>query len=172
MKNNTYKPCFFLDRDGVINQDLGYVYRKQDFLWKKNIFKAIKIINDNNHRVIIISNQAGIGKGYYSENDFNNLNKWMLNQFYKKGCFIDDVYYCPYHPDAIIKKFKKNSNLRKPKNGMILKALREWEIIKSKSILIGDQQSDILCGKKSNIKSYFVKNDIFKQIKSLVRKTS
>jgi len=170
LEKNISKPCVFLDRDGVINRDFGYVYKKQNFTWNKNIFKTIKLINDNNYRSIIISNQAGIGRGYYTEEDLNKLNTWMLNEFNKKGCYIDDVYYCPYHPQAKIKKYKKKTNLRKPGNGMILQALKDWEIIKSKSFLIGDKDIDIMCGKKSRIKSYYVEKDIFKQIKKLIIK--
>ena len=172
LKKNIYKPCVFLDRDGIINKDFGYVYQKKNFSWNKKIFKTIKLINDSNYRVIIISNQAGIGKGYYKEKDLNKLNYWMLNEFIKRGSFIDDIYYCPYHPDAKIKKYKKKTNLRKPGNGMILKALKDWEIIKSRSFLVGDQDTDILCGKKSGIKSYLVKKDIFRQIKNIINKNT
>ena len=79
--------------------------QKRKFVWKKNIFKAIKLLNDKGFRVFIITNQAGIAKGLYSEKDFKRLNSWMNQQFIKNGSFIDQVYYCAYHPDAIIKKY-------------------------------------------------------------------
>jgi D,D-heptose 1,7-bisphosphate phosphatase len=168
IKKKYLRPCFFLDRDGVINEDKNYVHKKKNFIWRKNIFKAIKLLNDNGYQVFIITNQAGIGKGLYSEKQFHILNDWMLNEFIKKGSFIDQVYYCPYHPQAKIKKFRKKTNLRKPGNGMILKAFKEWGISRTNSFLIGDSLSDIYAGKKSKISSHLVKRDIFKQIYELI----
>ena len=162
------KPCCFLDRDGVINEEKNYVHKVRDFKWRKNIFKAIKLLNDSNFRVIILTNQAGIAKGFYSEKQFHMLNDWMQKQFNLKGCFIDDVYYCPYHPSAKIKKYKKKTNLRKPGNGMIKKAFKDWTINKNKSFMIGDSEKDIICGKKSNLRSYYVEADIYYQIKNLI----
>ena len=168
IRNKDIRPSFFLDRDGVINEEKNYVHKKKDFLWRKNIFKAIKLLNDKGYQVFVITNQAGIAKGIYSEKQFNKLNNWMLKEFNKNGSFIDQVYYCPFHPKAKIKKFRKKTNLRKPGNGMILKALKEWNISKSKSFLIGDSLSDLSAGKKTNISSYFVKKDIFRQIIELI----
>ena len=118
-----------------------------------------------------MTNQAGIAKGFYSEKQFHMLNDWMHKQFNLKGCFIDDVYYCPYHPSAKIKKYKKKSNLRKPGNGMIIKALKDWKINKNKSFMIGDKEKDIICGKKSNLRSYYVEADIYYQIKNPLAQT-
>ena len=168
IKKKIMRPCFFLDRDGVINEEKKYVHRIKHFVWRKNIFKAIKLLNDNGYHIFIVTNQAGIAKGFYTEKQFHKLNNWMLKEFNKKGSFIDKVYYCPFHPKAKFKKFRKKTNLRKPGNGMILKALREWKIIKSKSFLIGDSYTDLSAGKKTGIKSYFVKKDIFKQINELI----
>ena len=103
--------------------------------------------------------------------EYHKLNNWMLKEFIKKGSFIDQVYYCPFHPRAKIKQYRKKTNLRKPGNGMILKALQEWKIIKSKSFLIGDSFTDLTAGKKTGIKSYLVKKDIFKQINELISKS-
>ena len=159
----------FLDRDGVINRDLGYVCSKKKTKWKKNIFKTIKYLNDNKYRVIVITNQAGIAKGYYTLNKFINYTNWFHDQFLFRGSFIDQTYFSPFHPDGKIKEFKKRSNLRKPENGMIVKAIKDWEIQKRKSFLIGDKQTDIIAGRKSGIKSYLVENDIFFQVKKLIK---
>lgn len=169
LKKNIIKPCAFLDRDGVINKDLGYVHTIEKTKWLKNIFKAIKYLNDKNYRVIILTNQAGIAKGYYSIRDYFKYTNWFNAQFLNKGSFIDQIYFSPYHLEGIIKKFKKKSNFRKPGNGMILSALKDWEIDKKKSFLIGDKQADILAGKKSSIKSYLVKGNILNQIKKLTQ---
>ena len=117
-------------------------------------------------RVIVITNQAGIAKGKYKEKDFIFLTQWINKQFIKRGCFIDKTYYCPYHPESAIPKYKKKSILRKPDNGMIEKAFNDWEILRKKSILIGDKKSDIDAGIKSGIKSFFVKKNILKQVKT------
>lgn len=168
LKKISIRPCFFLDRDGVINEEKNYVHKKKDFIWRKNIFKAVKLLNDNGYQVFVITNQAGIGKGIYTEKQFHILNDWMLNEFIKKGSFIDQVYYCPFHPQAKIKRFRKKTNLRKPGNGMILKAFKEWSITRKNSFLIGDSLSDIHAGKKTMISSHLVKRDIFKQIHELI----
>jgi len=169
LKKNITKPCAFLDRDGVINKDLGYVHTKEQTKWSKNIFKTIKYLNDNNYRILILTNQAGIAKGYYSLKEYNKYTNWFHDQFLNKGSFIDQTYFSPFHPNGKIKKYKKRSNLRKPGNGMIIKAFKDWEIQKRKSFLIGDKQTDIIAGRKSGIKSYLVENDIFFQVKKLTK---
>ncbi len=168
LKKKNMRPSFFLDRDGVINEENKYVHKKIDFIWRKNIFKAIKLLNDKGYQIFIITNQAGIAKGLYTEKQFHTLNDWMLNELIKRGSFIDQVYYCPYHPQGRIKKFKKKTNLRKPGNGMILRALKDWNINKKKSFLIGDSLTDLEAGKKTGIRSYLVKKDIFKQIHEMI----
>ena len=168
IKRNINKPCVFLDRDGVINYDTGYVHKPRQIKWRKNIFQAVKFLNDSNIRVIVTTNQAGIAKGIYKENDFFILTDWISKQFIKKGSFIDYTYYCPFHINAKIKKFKKNSIYRKPGNGMIEKAFKDWEILRNKSILIGDKKTDITAGIKSKIKSYYVEKDVLKQVIKLI----
>ena len=168
IKKNIKKPCVFLDRDGVINQDIGYAHKPKQIKWNKNIFKAVKFLNDKNIRVIILTNQAGIAKGIFKEKDFFILTNWISKEFIKRGSFIDYTYYCPFHPMAKIKKFKKNSIYRKPGNGMLEKAFKDWEIIRNKSILIGDKEIDIAAGIKSKIKSYYVEKDISKQLIKLI----
>ena len=169
IKKIIIKPCAFLDKDGVINEDLGYVHKKKNTLWKKNIFKAVKFLNDNGYRVIVVTNQAGIAKGYYSEKTFLNYMIWVQNQFYKKGCFFDGIYYSPFHPNAKLKKFRKISNLRKPGNGMIINAFKDWEIKRNKSFLIGDNIKDLTAAKKSKIRGFFVEKDILTQVKQLIK---
>jgi len=168
INKNINKACVFLDRDGVINQDLGYVHKPSQIMWRENIFKTIKFLNDNNIRVIVVTNQAGIAKGKYNENDFLFLTDWINKECIKRGSFIDQTYYCPYHPKSKIKKYKKKSVLRKPNNGMIERAFKDWKIKRKKSIIIGDKKIDIIAGKKSKIKAYYVEKDIFKQVKRII----
>ncbi len=137
-----YKPALFLDRDGVINKDSGYVFKKNEIIWRNNIFKYVKKFNDKNFYVFVITNQSGIGRGYYSENDVKKLHIYMNEKFIENGAHIDEFFYAPYFKDSKKKIYTKNKNLRKPNIGMIKLAQKNWNINLSKSILIGDKYSD------------------------------
>ena len=151
LKNVQKKPSIFLDRDGVINKNLGYVHKKKNFIWRKGIFKFIKNLNDNNYYIFVVSNQSGIGRGYYTEKDLEKLNSWINFTLYKKGAHIDEFFHAPYFKNSNNKKFRKFSNLRKPNTGMIDLAKKKWKIDLKKSILIGDKLSDKQTAIKSKI---------------------
>ncbi len=142
----------FLDRDGVINKDGHYIYKIEDFIFNEGIFELLKFFLEKNFILIVITNQAGIAKGFFTEEDFLKLNNWMLKEFSSRFIEIKKVYYSPYHPEALIEKYKKESFDRKPNPGMILKAKEEFSIDLSRSILIGDKESDILAGENAGIK--------------------
>ncbi len=146
------KPCLFLDRDGVINKDTGYVSNQRNFIWRKNIFKFIKKYNDKNYYVIIITNQSGIGRGYYTEKDLSKLHKWMNKKIRSKGGNIDKIYFSPYFKKSKFKKYRKEKNLRKPNTGMIIKAKKDFKINIKKSLLIGDKEVDMYTAINSGIK--------------------
>jgi D-glycero-D-manno-heptose 1,7-bisphosphate phosphatase len=141
----------FLDRDGVINKDHGYVYKIEDFDFMEGIFSFINKAQNFDYKIIIITNQAGIGRELYTEDDFNYLTEWMLDEFLRFGCQIDKVYHCPFHPTEGKGKYLKDDFCRKPNPGMIIKAQKELNIDLTNSILIGDNFSDILAGIKSGI---------------------
>ena len=162
------KPACFLDRDGVINKDLKYVSSKERFIWNTKIFETIKLLNDNNYSVFVLTNQSGIARGYYKESDVNNLHEWVNFKLNNKGAYITKFYFCPYYKDGKIKKYKKKSFDRKPMPGMLFKAAKEFFIIKQKSFLIGDQITDIIAGKRYGIRSFFVKKNIYSQIKKII----
>lgn len=148
------KPALFLDRDGVINKDLGYVHKYKNFIWLKNIKKLIKFANDNNYYVFVLTNQSGIGRGYYTKKDVDILHKKVNEELIKIGAHIDDFFCAPYFKDSKIYKFKKKDFLmRKPNIGMMLECKKKWDINIKKSILIGDQENDMLLAKKSKIKN-------------------
>ena len=170
IKKVTRKPCCYLDRDGVINVDKGYVGFKRDFVWKKGVKKAIKFLNDNNYLVIVITNQAGVAHGYYKEKDIKNIHGYIDDELRKIGAHIDHYYFSPFHPNAKIKKYKKNSNYRKPNSGMLKKSFKDYQIDKFKSFFIGDRDTDEMCAKKENITFFYYKNSLYKQVKDILKK--
>tara|TARA_B100001057_G_C22828066_1_gene942225 strand:+ start:391 stop:903 length:513 start_codon:yes stop_codon:yes gene_type:complete len=156
----------FLDRDGVINSKKingGYVGSIKDFKWIPGAKKTIKYLKTNNFKVVIVTNQSGIARGYFSIKDVYKLHRFLKNQLAKFGTSVDKIYFCPYHKDGIIKKYKINSIMRKPKNGMFLQASKVWKIDKKKSFMIGDQKTDMEFAKRSKIKGYlFNQKNLFK----------
>lgn len=151
------RPAIFLDRDGTINEDRGYTHKIQDLKFKKGVVFTLKKLQKKNPFFFIVTNQAGIGKGYFSLNQFYKFQSHMKSKLLKEKIVINDVQFCPYHPKAKLKKFRKTTNLRKPGNQMIKKILKYWPIKKSNSVMIGDSKSDYLCAKKSNIKFLYTK---------------
>tara|TARA_A100001011_G_scaffold398919_1_gene505186 strand:+ start:3741 stop:4922 length:1182 start_codon:yes stop_codon:yes gene_type:complete len=162
------KPAVFLDRDGVINYDNGYVHQFKKFKLRKNVIPGLHYLIKKNYYIFIITNQAGIGKGVFSLKDFHTLHIKLKYFFSEKKIFINDVKFSPYHPDAKIKKYRKKTNYRKPGNLMIQDVFKNWDILKNKSFMIGDKKSDFLAAKKSNLRFEYAKPDFLKQIKDII----
>jgi len=141
----------FLDRDGVINKEVNYLYKITDFEFTKNCIEALLLLQKQGYLLFIITNQAGIGRGYYSEDDFHKLNDWMLLELKKHGVKISDVKFCPHHAKEGKGKYKVDCECRKPKTGMITPLIEKYDIDVEKSILIGDKMSDIDAGKAAHI---------------------
>ena len=136
----------FLDRDGVINVEVDYVYKIEDFIFIEKTFEALKIIQDKGYQIVIVTNQSGIGRGYYTEEQFHILTDWMLERFKEQGINVASVYYCPHHPKNGIGVYKVDCECRKPKPGMILKAQKDLDIDLEQSYIIGDKISDVQSG--------------------------
>ncbi len=147
----------FLDRDGVICKDTNYLHKIQNFEFIDKTIDALKLLSKTDYKIIIVTNQAGIAHGFYTEEDFFKLNNWMLNKLKSKGIRIDKVYYCPHHPDAKVAKYKINCNCRKPKTGMLKKAAKEFNINVKNSFLVGDKTSDIKTGENAGCKTILIK---------------
>lgn len=143
--------ALFLDRDGVINVEKNYVHRTEDFEFTDGIFELTEHYQKLGYLLIVITNQAGIGRGYYTEEDFQRLTEWMIQRFTDKGIVISKVYYCPDHPEHGIGKYKRESSRRKPNPGMILEAAEEFDIDLKNSILVGDKESDIIAGTRAGV---------------------
>lgn len=168
LKNYFKRPAVFLDRDGVINHDLGYVHKKKDFKFKKGVIEGLKYISKKNYFIFLITNQAGIAKGFFKEKDFFKLQNYISKKLLNYNVMINDVQYSPFHPKGRILRFKKNSSLRKPNNQMIKNILNKFIIDKKKSFMIGDKISDKLCADKSNIKFYYTKKNFNTLIKKII----
>ncbi|NQX61403.1 D-glycero-beta-D-manno-heptose 1,7-bisphosphate 7-phosphatase [Paenibacillus qinlingensis] len=138
--------ALLLDRDGVINVDKSYVYKVEDFEFSKDIFEALLRFQQAGFLLVIVTNQAGIGRGYYTEEDFRTLTTWMTEQFEAHGILITKVYFCPYHPVHGVGEYKQDAFCRKPNPGMILQAKREFQLDLASSVIIGDKESDIEAG--------------------------
>jgi D-glycero-D-manno-heptose 1,7-bisphosphate phosphatase len=133
----------FLDRDGVINVNHGYVHKCQFFDFIPGVFELTRATHIQHYKLVVITNQAGIARGYYSEQQFHDLAHWMCEQFKMQGAFISKVFFSPFHPADGIGKYKKDDLSRKPHPGMILQAQRELNLDLEYSILICDKASDI-----------------------------
>ena len=138
--------ALFLDRDGVINVNHGYVHLVDDFDFIDGIFDLVRAARSLGFRIVIITNQAGIGRGYYSQDQFHQLTAWMCAQFDQRNAPIDKVYFSPFHPVAGIGEYRMDEETRKPRPGMILRAQRELGLSLSGSVLVGDMPSDIQAG--------------------------
>ena len=146
------KPAIFFDRDGVLNQDQGYTYKIEDWQWIDGAINTIKHCNERNYFVFIVTNQSGIGRGFYSEQDVNKLHQFMQDDLQQYGAKIDDIRYCPHHQDALIDKYQMTCNWRKPGPGMLLDLIAKWPIDLSRSLLVGDKESDITAAQQAGIK--------------------
>ena len=153
----------FLDRDGVINVDYGYVSDIKDFEFKEGIFELLKFLQDKGYKLFIVTNQSGIARGYYTEADFHNLMDYMIKELKKRNIKITDYAFCHHHPDIT-----GECECRKPNPGMILNLAKKYNIDLKNSIMIGDKQSDIKAGKNAGIKqNYLVKESLFDIIKKI-----
>lgn len=133
--------ALFLDRDGVINVEKEYLYKKKDFEFIDGIFELCHFYQKLGYKIVVVTNQSGIARGYYSEEDFNSLSLWMREKFLENDIVIDAIYHCPHHPDISGK-----CNCRKPKAGMLLDAKRDLELDLENSIIVGDKERDIEAG--------------------------
>ena len=142
----TRSRALFLDRDGVININHGYVYINKNFEFIDGIFELVRTAHVNDFKIVVITNQSGIGRGFYSERQFHQLTSWMCEEFLNAGAPIDKVYFSPFHPTEGLGEYRKDDFSRKPNPGMILQAQMELGLDLNNSILIGDKTTDIQAG--------------------------
>jgi D-glycero-D-manno-heptose 1,7-bisphosphate phosphatase len=146
--------ALFLDRDGVINEDYGYVHKIEDFHFREGIFDVCRAAQKASMKIIVVTNQAGIGRGLYDSSDFNLLTQHMNSVFWLEGVLISGVYFCPFHPAAGLGQYRKLSYDRKPNPGMIVKACQDHNVNPAHSIMCGDNKTDQEASARSGIRLY------------------
>lgn len=143
--------ALFLDRDGVINVDRHYVHRVEDVEFVDGIFDLCRSAHAAGYLIIVITNQAGIGRGYYTTAEFYTLMRWMEARFAEEGCPLTACYFCPHHPEAGLGEYKQQCDCRKPMPGMFLAAMRDHHIDMAESIMIGDKESDLQAARAAGV---------------------
>lgn len=137
------KKAAFLDRDGVINIDHAYVHTPEEFTFIDGVFDACLKLQNAGYLLIIATNQSGIGRGYYSEKEFELLCDWMKGEFRQHGIEINDIFFCPHHPEKALEAYRCECNCRKPKPGMLIAAQQKWDIDMNSSLMVGDKPADM-----------------------------
>jgi D-glycero-D-manno-heptose 1,7-bisphosphate phosphatase len=156
MTTGNGKRAVFLDRDGVVNVDNGYVSQVDDFEFIEGVIEACKRLKEKGYLLVLITNQSGIARGYFSEEQFHSLTEWMDWSLADRGVDLDGIYYCPHHAEKGLGEYKVDCDCRKPKPGMLLSAIKDLNIDVSNSILVGDKVSDLQAGIAAGIKRNYL----------------
>jgi D-glycero-D-manno-heptose 1,7-bisphosphate phosphatase len=141
----------FIDRDGVVNKDNDYVYAIEDFIILPGVIDSLRLLRNSNYLLVLVTNQAGIARGYYDEQDLFRLHSYMQLLLKPNQAEFDAIYFCPHHPDGVVPNYTKVCQCRKPSPGMLLKAAEDLNLDLSQSILVGDKLSDINAGKRAGL---------------------
>ncbi len=152
----------FFDRDGVLNHDLGYIYKIQDFFWMEGAKEAIALCKSKDYKVFVVTNQSGIARGLYKEEDVQKLHNFMLEELQKSGTSIDDFAYCPHHPEGKVEEYTRKCECRKPSAGMILTLAQKHNIDLSQSFMLGDHPRDVEAAQNAGMQGY-----LFKEVDTL-----
>ena len=152
----TRRRAAFLDRDGVINRDTGYVHRIADFELLPGVVVALKRLQAAGYALIIVTNQSGLARGLFDEVAYEALTQHLHDTLAKDGITLDDVYHCPHLPDAMIARFRRDCDCRKPLPGLLLRAIAEHDIDPTTSLLVGDKHSDILAGRAAQLERCYL----------------
>jgi D-glycero-D-manno-heptose 1,7-bisphosphate phosphatase len=148
--------ALFLDRDGVINKDSGYVHRAEQCVFVDGIFELVRSANAAGYIVAVVTNQAGIARGLYTDEQFHDFMRWMQGEFASNGASLDYVYYCPHHPQAGLGALRQTCTCRKPEPGMLKRACTQLNLDMKASILVGDKESDIEAARRAGVGRTFL----------------
>lgn len=158
------KKAIFLDRDGTINVEKNYLYRIEEFEFLPSVIEALKILQEAGFFLIIITNQSGIARGFYNEEDLKRLNQWLIESLHNQGIVISNIYYCPHHPKAAVEKYRMDCECRKPKIGMYINAAKDFDIDLDESYVIGDKIRDCAVCEITKCKGFLIENNENKEI--------
>jgi D-glycero-D-manno-heptose 1,7-bisphosphate phosphatase len=148
--------ALFLDRDGVVNEEVGYLHRPEDVRWVSGIVPLCLTAQRLGYKLVVVTNQSGIARGLYSEAQFQSLMTWMREELANDGITLDAVYHCPYHPEHGVGEYKREHEDRKPSPGMLLRAARDLNLNLAQSILVGDRCSDIAAAHAAGLRHVFL----------------
>lgn len=148
--------ALFLDRDGVINHEVGYLHRPEGVRWVEGIFPLCRRAKALGYRLVVVTNQAGIARGLYSTADFEGLMQWMAAEFELQAAALDAVYHCPFHPEHGLGEWRREHEDRKPGPGMLLRAARDLSLDLSKSIMVGDRCTDVGAANAAGLRQAFL----------------
>lgn len=165
------KKAAFFDRDGVLNVDKAYLYQIEEFEWVTGAREAIKYLKGLGYLVIVVTNQSGVARGYYKEQDVHRLHDYMQSELEKIGTSVDAFYYCPHLPDAMIAEHAMDCMCRKPQPGMVIQAIQEWEIDPIQSFIIGDKQRDLEAGARAGVTRGFLysSGDLLEFVEKMIK---
>lgn len=149
-----HNPAAFLDRDGVINVDVGYPHRPEDFRFIDGAPQAIRVLNRDGYKVIVVTNQSGVARGLFDEAAVKRFHDHMRSELSRHGAFVDAIYVCPYHPDGQVEHYRVDHPDRKPAPGMLLRAGRDHHIDFSCSFMVGDKESDMQAARAAGVRGY------------------
>lgn len=147
----TLRRAVFMDRDGVLNHDRGYVSRPEDFEWLPGVMHALRALQRAGWALVVATNQSGIARGLYGPAEYENLTAWMNSELAQHGVALDGVYHCPHLPDAPLAAWRRQCDCRKPAPGMLRRAARDLRLDLDASVMIGDKPSDILAGRAAGV---------------------
>ncbi len=151
------KPAVFIDRDGTINEQMGYINHVSRFILLPGAAESVRLLNGHGYLAIVVSNQSGVGRGYFPIELVHDVHEYMKSLLEKEGAAVDGIYFCPHHPEALVPEYRIDCNCRKPKTGLIEKACEDFDIDMKNSYVIGDRCSDIELADRSDLKGLMVK---------------